>query len=283
MVAKSDSSRGKAENVPLVPRADSVQGQDPGHLGTPEARRIIQLLWDPGESAGNRGPKPKVALAEVVDAGLAEADAEGLAALSVRRVAKRLGIGAMSLYTYVPGRSELVELMINRAYAELILPDPRADWRTQVEAHAAQSWELYRRHPWLLDYNVARLPLGPHVLDFEEALYAAIAASGLHRAEIAGFANLITWHLRGMARAFLADSEEERRTGVSAEAYWESRNSFWFTYFDWQRYPTMAAIWEAGGFDDPEQHSFEAAMPRVLDAVALLVERRLASDEAGDT
>lgn len=243
---------------------------------------MIELLWNPNEAVGSRGPKPKVSLAQIVDAGLAEADAEGLAALSVRKVAKRLGLGAMSLYTYVPGRSELVELMIDRAYAEVELPDPAAGWRARVEHHAAESWRLYQRHPWLLDYNAARLPVGPHVLDVEEALYAALAASGVRLAEVFGFTNLIGWHLRGMARAYLADADEERRTGVSAEAYWEERNSFWGTYFDWERYPTMAAIWEAGGFDDPEQHSFTAAMPRVLDAVALLVERRIASYSAGD-
>ena len=48
----------------------------------------------------------------------------------------------------------------------------------------------------------------------------------------------------------IGDADEARHTGVSAEAYWDARASFWDTYFDWTRYPTMAAIWEAGGFDE---------------------------------
>ena len=69
-----------------------------------------------------RGPKPRISLTDVVAAGVAIADAEGMAALSMRKVANRLGVGAMSLYTYVPGRSELVELMIDRVYSEHALP-----------------------------------------------------------------------------------------------------------------------------------------------------------------
>ena len=70
--------------------------------GTPEGRRVVDLLWAPPQQAAVRGPKPRTSLAEVVAAGIAIADAEGLAALSIRKVASRLGIGAMSIYTYVP-------------------------------------------------------------------------------------------------------------------------------------------------------------------------------------
>ena len=70
----------------------------------------------------------------MVDAGVAIADADGLDALSMRKVASRLGVGAMSLYTYVPGRSELMELMIDPVYAELELPDrPTCRGGTGVE------------------------------------------------------------------------------------------------------------------------------------------------------
>ncbi|HYP43635.1 MAG TPA: TetR/AcrR family transcriptional regulator [Propionibacteriaceae bacterium] len=246
-----------------------------GGGGTPEGRRIVALLWEPAEAAGLRGPRAKLTLAEVVKAGTAEADEQGLAALSVRRVAKRLGIAAMSVYTYVPGRSELIELMIDSVYAEFSLPDPALDWRERLTAHVEQSWLMLRRHPWLLDYNVARMPVGPHVLDVEEALYAALATAGLRPPDVVLFTNLIGWHLRGLTRVHLADSEEERRTGVSAEAYWEARNSFWSTYFEPVRYPTMLWLWEAGVFDDPDQSSYEAAMPRVLSAVLRLIEDRV--------
>jgi AcrR family transcriptional regulator len=199
-----------------------------------------------------------------VAAGVEIADAEGLAALSVRKVASRLGIGAMSLYTYVPGRSELVELMIDRVYAEHTIPEPQLPWRRRLEAWARETWRIYGGHPWLLDYNMARLPIGPHVLDVSEALYAALHDAGFAGAENMAISNLIQWQLLGAARSMISDADEARHTGVSAEAYWDSRASFWETYFDWNRYPNTAAIWEAGGFDDPAGWDFERMLDRLL-------------------
>ncbi|MET1006163.1 MAG: TetR/AcrR family transcriptional regulator [Propionibacteriaceae bacterium] len=247
---------------------------DPDSEGTPEGRRIIELLWNPPESpAAGRGPKPKLTLDQIVQAGIELADAEGLAALSMRKVAAQLGVGAMSLYTYLPGRSELVELMINRAYGEQTLPDPADHWRARLESLIRQGWHLYQAHPWLLDHNLSRLPLGPNVLDGEEATYAAIAAAGVAPRQIPLIANVVTWQLFGMARAQISDAEEARRTGVSTEAYYMSRNSFWVTHFDMDRYPTTTAIWKAGGFDNPEAADFDQQLKRLLDAIESLVAR----------
>ena len=238
--------------------------------GTPEGRRVVELLWAPTQQLPGRGPKPRLTLADVIAAGVAIADAEGLTALSMRKVASRLGVGAMSLYTYVPGRSELVELMIDRVYGEHHLPDPNLPWRNRVEQWARETWRIYSTHPWLLDYNMARLPIGPNVLDVSESLYAALRDAGFAGAENVAISNLIQWQLLGAARSMISDADEARHTGVSAEAYWNSRASFWDTYFDWNRYPTMAAIWEAGGFDDPAGWDFERMLDRVLTGIEQL-------------
>jgi len=238
--------------------------------GTPEGRRVVELLWAPTQQSPVRGPKPRISLAEVVAAGVAIADAEGLAALSMRKVASRLAVGAMSLYTYVPGRSELVELMIDHVYAEHAIPAPELQWRQRVEQWARETWRIYAAHPWLLDYNMARLPIGPHVMDVSEALYAALRDAGFIGAENVAISNLIQWQLLGAARSMISDADEARHTGVSAEAYWDSRASFWVTYFDWNRYPNTAAIWEAGGFDDPSGWDFERMLDRLLTGIEQL-------------
>jgi AcrR family transcriptional regulator len=238
--------------------------------GTSEGRRVVELLWDPPPPPPLRGPRPRISLADVVAAGVAIADTEGMAALSMRKVANRLGMGAMSLYTYVPGRSELVELMIDRVYSEHALPSPELAWQQGVELWARETWRIYAAHPWLLDYNMARLPVGPHVLDVSEALYAALFTAGFTGAENVAISNLIQWQLLGAARSMISDADEARHTGVSAEAYWDSRASFWVTYFDWDRYPTMAAIWEAGGFDDPAGWDFERMLRRLLTGIEQL-------------
>ena len=237
--------------------------------GTPEGRRVVELLWAPPQQPSVRGPKPRISLADVVAAGVAIADAEGLPALSMRKVAS-LGVGPMSLYTYVPGRSELVELMIDHVYGEHALPEPELPWQQRVDVWARETWRIYDAHPWLLDYNMARLPIGPNVLDVSEALYAALFTAGFAGAENVAISNLIQWQLLGAARSMIGDADEARHTGVSAEAYWDARASFWDTYFDWHRYPTMSAIWEAGGFDDPAGWDFERMLDRLLTGIERL-------------
>jgi AcrR family transcriptional regulator len=251
---------------------ESDPAEEPGasYAGTLEGRRVVELLWDPPSPSAGRGPRPRTSVAEVVDAGVSIADAEGLNALSIRKVANRLGIGAMFLYTYVPGRSELIELMIDRVYADHGLPDPALNWRARIEDWMRATLRIYADHPWLLDYNMARLPIGPHVLDVEEALYAALHAAGFSGSENVALANLVGWQLLGAARATIGDAAEERHTGVSAEAYWEARASFWATYFDEARFPTMYAIWSSGGFDDPAGWDFDRMIIRLLDAIEQL-------------
>ena len=244
--------------------------------GTPEGRRIIELLWA-GAPTPTRGPKAKVTMTEIVRAGVAVADAEGLEALSMRQVAARLGVGVMSLYTHVPGRSELLELMIDQVYAEHRRPGRTAGWREQIEFLVKQRWQLFERHPWLLDYNMNRLPLGPNVLDAEEALYAAVLATGLRGTDVVAITNQILWQVTGAARAQIGDAAEERYTGTSTEAYWTSRLSFWVTHFDPLRYPAMADIWERGGFDDEAGYDADRGVTRLLDALALMMEHGLLS------
>ena len=106
---------------------------------------MIELLWDP-PGPGRRGPRQRISLEQVVDGAMALADADGLEALSMRGFAKHLGVGAMSLYTYVPGNDELFELMIDRATAS-------GRCRTRGSAggaarrHAREALAMYRRHP----------------------------------------------------------------------------------------------------------------------------------------
>ncbi len=262
------AASGAAGDGPAADSATGAAADSDGATGDSAAgRRIIRLLWDPPVAESGRGPRPRFSLDEVIAAGVGVADADGLAGLSMRKVAARLGVGAMSLYTYVPGRDDLVELMVNTVYGELALPGADLGWRPSVEHQVAERWRLYERHPWLLDLNLARMPLGPHVLDADEALFAALDRAGLRGADVVAATNLIVWQLLGAARSQIVEADQTRRTGTSAEAYWNARASFWETYFDYDRYPTMAAIWSAGGFDDGRAHAFDRQLTRLLDAL----------------
>ena len=153
-------------------------GATPPSWGTPEGRAMIELLWDP-PAPSNRGPRQRLTLDRVVDAAIELAAAEGVDRLSMRSLANRLDVGAMSLYTYVPGRDELFELMIDRAWASREKADPALPWRAQIEFHAQQAWDMYAAHPWLIYSNLWRMPLGPHVLDIQEDMYRAVRLTGL--------------------------------------------------------------------------------------------------------
>ena len=144
-----------------------METEEPG-----DPRRTIELLWGvPGPP--RRGPKPKLSVEHVVFAGIRVADAEGLDAVTMRRIADELGVATMSLYTYVPGRDELLELMLDHAHGELPGELPEG-WRAGLTAVAEDLWRLYHRHPWLLEIRVGRPTLGPHTFAKYERELAAM-------------------------------------------------------------------------------------------------------------
>ncbi|WP_082618114.1 TetR/AcrR family transcriptional regulator [Oerskovia sp. Root22] len=236
-----------------------------------DVTRRLALLWDP-PAPPTRGRKARLTLAEVVEAGTAVAQEVGLEALSMRRVAARLGVGAMSLYTYVPGRTELVDLMIDRAFGELDLPTADAPWREGLSRYAREVWHLYQRHPWILQTNMWRLPLSPHVLDAQEAGLRTLVDTGLSAERVVEILGLVDAFVRGLARAAVAETVENDASGMSSDEYWTSMSSFWADWFDVERYPVMTRIWEAGGFDTPTD-PFDASLDRLLDGVEMTIDR----------
>lgn len=178
----------------------------------------------------------------------------------------------MTLYTYVPGRTELVDLMVDAAYAELDLPAPGAPWRDGLALYATELWGMFQRHPWLLQLNRWRAPLAPHVLDCEEAGLRTLIDTGLSERQVVETINLVNTVVAEMARSSIAEAMEQDATGVGIDAYWESMSSFWEDWFDPRRYPTMTRIWEAGGFDETAGE-FPREIERLLDLVELVILR----------
>src|SRR5690349_6587153 len=126
--------------------------------------RTLELLWRRtlGTPQGTRGPKKRVSVDEVIQAGIAVADEDGLPAFSMRKVADRLGLKLMSVYTYVPGRSELIGLMVDEVIGERPLPSHEGDLRERLTGVAVHMWDDFHRHPWLLQVESSRPWIGPH-------------------------------------------------------------------------------------------------------------------------
>lgn len=125
--------------------------------------RLVSLLWEPSDRPGRTGLTKQA----VVENAIAIADTEGLGALTMRRVADRLGVGAMTLYTHVPGKPELVELMLDavagEAYADGALPGEQDGWRAGLRHIAERNWRHHLRHPWTVEVVPGRPVLGPGV------------------------------------------------------------------------------------------------------------------------
>ncbi len=251
-----------------------MAAEQDGDTGTPEGQAMIELLWNPPPPPA-RGPKQRLTLDRVVAAGIAVADRHGVAELSMRRVAQELGVGVMSLYTYVPGRDELFELMIDRAWGGRALPDRGLPWRKQIEFHVEQAWQMYTDHPWLIMSNLWRMPLGPHVLDVQEDLYRAVLSAGLDAHTAVRVTTMLEAHVFAATRSEIVDTSQSARTGVTADDYWESRAGFWTTYYSSERFPTMTRLWEAGAFDgdvaEADGESWRFGLRLLLDGVERLV------------
>ncbi len=226
-------------------------------------RISLQLLWGRRER-NERGPKPGLTVERIVAAAIELADAEGLEAASMRRVAERLGVGAMSLYRYVPGKTELLELMLDAVHSEGPVT-PEGDWRTRLEWLARRSRDRIQRHPWMLQVVVGqRPPLGPNILaDFDDYL-AAVTGIGLTPPETIAATELVGFFVEGATRNAIEAAEAERE--VSDEQYWGDRQEFWEDYFDPERFPAISAAWDAGAYENPVD-SFEFGLQRILDGI----------------
>ena len=241
---------------------DRGTGQRPGDRFAP--------LWEEPE-VSRVGRPARVSRADVVAAAVALADDQGLDKVSMRSVAKALGVGTMTLYSHVPGREELVDAMIDRAYADFELPEPGQDWRTALATHARGYWASLRTHTWLLDINPWRLPLGPHTMAADEAGYSCLVDTGLSAEQVVETVAIVLNTTLGVARSAVAEADDETSQGVDYEGYWEASSAFWESHFDPARFPAMTRLWTVGAFDHAAT-PFDLRLDGLLDTIELLID-----------
>lgn len=248
------------------------------YSGSGDPQRSMELLWGAAERP-RRGPKPRLTVEQIVRAAIGIADTEGLTALSMRRVADQLGVTAMSLYTYVPGKAELVDVMLDRVYGELPRPDDTsAGWRPRLEAVARANWSLYQRHPWLLQVATGRPVLGPNLVAKYDHELSTLADTGLDDIEMDLVVTMISDYVHGAVRPAIEAAQAEQRTGMTDEQWWNSYAPLLDKVYDAQRYPTATRVGatagaEYGAASDPAR-SFEFGLQRVLDGIAAFIATR---------
>jgi AcrR family transcriptional regulator len=256
------------------------------YAGRGDPRRSMELLWGAGTSP-SRGPKPGLTVAAVVRAAIEVADTEGLAALSMRKVAEKLGKSAMSLYTYVPGKPELLDVMLDTVLGELPTSYPTdGGWRQAVEASAREGWAFYERHPWVLQVSGSRAVLGPHELDSYETQLSLFDGLGLSAVEVTRAVSAVAGFVRGSAKAVSDARTAEQTTGVSDDDWWYARKllldelagDIWNT-----RYPVSTRLQQEHAFDQPDRSPEDATpytVKEVVDAFEFGLQRLLDGIEA---
>ncbi|MFD4422856.1 TetR/AcrR family transcriptional regulator [Agromyces sp. NPDC058484] len=245
--------------------------------GRGEPDRTLRLLWRDrlGEPSGSRGPKQRASVDGVVDAAIEIADDEGIDVLSMRRIAERLGMKTMSVYTYVPGKAELIDLMVDRVAGEQPLPELGGSLRERLEQIARLAWNEYLRHPWLLSIDTSRPPLGPNVSDRWEWSLRAIDGLGLSDLDMDHVVTLLVGFVTGPARAYV-DAERLHRTVAETDVEWWERNApILEEIMDAERYPVSGRVGQAAGEEyasagSPER-AFEFGLARVIDGIEAYV------------
>jgi AcrR family transcriptional regulator len=149
----------------------------------------------------------------IVGAALALADSDGVVAVTMRGVAERLGLGTMTLYSYVGGKDELIDRMVDAVVGEMLVPEPMPpDWRGALRAIALRTHDVFARHPWI--FETARRPRGANVRRHVEQSLAAVAPLGADEATAAAILAAVDDYTIGHAlRAHGPQSDFERGLG----------------------------------------------------------------------
>jgi AcrR family transcriptional regulator len=234
---------------------------------------VLRLLWG-GAPKGKRGPKAKFELADVVKTAIAITDTEGLAALTTRRVAEELEISPMSLYTYVPGKAELLDLMVDAVFGE-IRPVRGKTWRTRLADVAHQNWELALRHPWLHEVVTHRPVLGPNLIAKYDAELRAVDGIGLTDLEMDRVLTLVLDYVAGAVRGAARERWVKQSTGMTDTEWWTTVSPHLaevFTTMD--KYPVASRVGQVAGetygAHDPKG-MFAFGLERVLDGLELFI------------
>lgn len=206
---------------------------------------------------------------QLVRHAMATADAEGLDAVSMRRLAAEFQLATMSLYRFVRGKDDLVRLMIDAAFAESPLPSaPPPGMRAQLLLAGRQLWHIYRRHPWAAPVmSITRPEFAPHGMRYTEWVLTALTPLGLSITEMMHIHLSLFGFVRGLAIGFATEAQAARHTGTTPDEYMQQQGAYFDDMFGSGRFPTVARIAEIDDFDLDLDAVFEYGLPRLLDGL----------------
>jgi AcrR family transcriptional regulator len=166
-------------------------------------------------------PVEELSQESVVRVAIELADVDGLAALSMRRIAAELGVSTMALYRYVGGKDALILQMVETAIGDFPFPAKRpSDWRAAIEQAARLQWAAYRRHLWLASAVTLNRPqLLPKLAMHTDAVLRAVAGLDVDASTALYAAITVFGYVRGVALNLEPEAQAEQDTGVTADEW----------------------------------------------------------------
>jgi AcrR family transcriptional regulator len=224
-----------------------------------------------------RGPRPTHSRDEITAAAIRIADAEGIEAVSMRRVAAALGTGATSLYRYVARKEDLFDLMVDAVLGEDDPPgQPSGDWRADLLGIAHRTRAAILRHPWMAALASDRTTLGPNALGAAEFALSVVDGLGLDIDEMIVVLGTLQAFVRGYVVSELAEQEAIRRSGLDREHWMAAHGPYIRAILESGRHPRVARVIidaRAPHYVDRAERGFALGLERLLDGVAAAVPR----------
>jgi AcrR family transcriptional regulator len=250
----------------------------------PEEEPVFDPIWARPKPSGRRAPQSR---ADIANTAIAVADAEGIEAVSMRRVARELGLGTMSLYHYVRNKDELLDLMSDAILGGQIVNDAelKKGWRAGLRAIAIATRANFERHPWIIGAMSPRpgaIP-GPNSLRHFDQSVAAVAATGVDVKTQMEIVALVDDYVFGFALRASIGGFEEREEELAPE-WTRAVFDYMWSELETGAYPNVRRLVdvnrEAGGRDEDlgamavDEGRFERGLDRLLDGIEVELERK---------
>jgi AcrR family transcriptional regulator len=204
----------------------------------------------------------------IVASAVAIADAEGLAQVSMRRIATDLGVATMSLYRHVAGKDELLIDMMEAVLGEERLPQqPPEGWRARLELSSRVQWKGFRRHPWLAPaLSITRPQIVVNGMRHTEWALAALDTAGVGTEQAMHLHFTLFGFVRGLALSLEPEAQAEQDTGLTSDEWMSTRQDEFLAVLRGGEFPQMGRLFTIDLELDLDA-LFEFGMARLLDGL----------------